>query len=593
MKLTFIITSPDHSFLYGLFYVMAFLVSSVIFIFVGLRKKYPISTWLLITLFGVLFFIIGNKLVTLNSAGWYQLLKGNGLPETGRSILGGILGLVAGLIFAKRWLKFNLPVLDHLAYALPVGMAITRIGCLFGGCCYGTVTTLPWAVQYGNNFQVFQIQSANLQIPGTSTLSLPMHPTQIYDLLFCLGIWLLIYLTRKTWKATGSRLIFVILCYVIFRFVNEFFRDSSMIGHMGEMYLGIKIIQWMILCAAITIAFLLFYRETRFSRGSFQIKETYQINFYREFQLFLAVPAFLTLTYNWLAPFEILTLTFFTSLLLSIYFYNIYCQVFTTHLRRIIPLFFFFSLLTMSQINIDNGKKVSASGNKGWFSISTFGSIGNYPDNHYDCNGTLKETLKRNYSTFGAGVSYHYKPTDYRHLTISTNLYSNTDQSNVPNEVNYESTNINFMASYSGRYAGATVGISSGGSTSLFGSDVVPIIGGWAGEKETIFAEANLMNNYHLMGPPGLAQIGIGSGFGQADKNVGRVGLSIMPNIGLFSARSYTLGGYFAANVLIKDRFTLKPSLFVGKYFGGSMGLEMHLGKDKWKSRTQSNNTHL
>ena len=586
MKQLFIITSTEHSLLYSLFYVVAFLVSAGIFIFVGLRKKYPVSTRLLITLIGVLFFIIGNKLITLNSVGWQQLLTGNGLPETGRSVLGGILGLVAGLLIAKHWLKFNLPVLDNLAFALPIGMAITRLGCLFGGCCYGTVTTLPWAVQYGNNFKVFRIQSANMQIPDTSAFSLPMHPTQIYDLLFCLIICILIYLTKKKWKASGSRLLFSILCYAIFRFVNEFFRDSSMIGRLGEVFLGIKMIQWMILFSISIIAFLLFYRETKMSGDSFQVEKEYQINFQREFLLFLSAPVFLALTFNQLAPFEILTLTFFITLLLTIYFYHIFCQLFTPHLRLIVPLFLFFSLLTMSQINMESGKMVSSvAGNNGWFSINAFGSGGSYPEKYFDCNGNVTEILKRNYSTLGAGISYHYKPTDYRHLTISSNLYSDTDHSNEPNGSSYQSTAFNLMASFSGIYAGGTIGFSVG-AWEKEANKFMPVIGGWAGKKDEIFVEANFLNDYHLMGPPGIIQFGIGSGFGQVDKSVGRAGLSIMP--GLMWSPSYVLGGYFAADIQIKDKYTLKPSLFVGRELGGSLSLQMHLGKNRWKSKTQS-----
>jgi len=591
MKQLFIITSTEHSFLYGLFYMIAFLISAGIFISIGLRKKYPVSTWLLITLFGVLFFIIGNKLITLNAAGWQQLVKGNGFPETGRSVLGGILGLVAGLLIAKRLLKFNPPVLDNLAFALPIGMAITRLGCLFGGCCYGTETSLPWAVQYGKNFRVFQIQSANLQIPDTSAFSLPMHPTQIYDLLFCLIICLLIYLIRNTWKASGSRLLFSILCYAIFRFVNEFFRDSSMIGQLGEVLGGIKMIQWILLSSIFTIAFLLFYRETRISKDSFQEEKKYQINFHREFLLFLTVPVFLSITYQWLAPFEILTLSFFITLLLPIYFYHLYCQIFTPQVRWIVPLFLLFSLLTMSQVNIDNGQKISASENKGWFSISAFGSGGAYPDKHFDCNGAVTEILKRNYSTLGAGISYHYKPTDYRHLTISSNLYSETDQSADHSDDlygdSYQSTAFNFIASYSGRYAGGTLGF-SGGAWEQETNGIIPVIGAWIGKRDELFLESNFMANYHLMGSPAICQVGIGSGFGQMDKSVGRAGLSIMPSIGLFGDKSYVLGGYFAGDIQINNKFRLMPSLFVGSYFGGSLSLQYYLGKDRWKSKTQT-----
>jgi prolipoprotein diacylglyceryltransferase len=589
MRHLFVITTTEHSFLYGLFYVTAFLISAGIFILSGLRKKYPVSTWLLITLFGVFFFIIGDKFITLNAAGWQQLLKGNDLPETGRSVLGGILGLIAGLLIAKRWLKFNLPVLDNLAYALPIGMAITRLGCFFGGCCYGIPTTLPWAVQYGNNFKVFQIQTATMQIPVTSALSLPMHPTQIYDLIFCLIICLLVYLTRKTWKASGSRFLFAILSYTIFRFVNEFLRDSSVIGQLGETFLGLKIVQWMILCSTSIIAFILFYQEARMRTKSCQVEEKHQINFHREFILFLSVPLFLTLIYNQLAPFELLTLTFFMILLLSVYFYHVYFKIISPQLRWIYPLLLLFSLLTMSQMNIEKADKISNKSNNGWFSINAFGSAGSYPDKHFDCNGNVTEILKRNYSTIGAGVSYHYKPTINRHLTISTNIYSDTDRSNKLNEDSYQSTAFNVMASYSTMYAGGTLGLNVG-SWEGVGNHTMPAIGLWVGRKDYIFAETNLMTDYHLMGPAGGLQVGIGSGFGRVDNSLGRIGLSIMPSIGLFGDKGYVLGGYFAGDIQIKDKFTLKPSLFVGKEFGGSLGLQMHLGKGRWKSKAESRN---
>jgi phosphatidylglycerol:prolipoprotein diacylglycerol transferase len=587
MKQLFIITLTEHSFLYGLFYVVAFLFAAGIFIYFGLRRKYPISTWLLITLFGVLFFIIGNRLITLNAAGWQYFIKGNGLPETGRSVLGGIIGLVAGLLIAKRWLKFDLPVLDSLAYSLPIGIAIARLGCLFGGCCYGTETTLPWAVQYGNNFKVFQLQSANMQIPDASALSLPVHPTQIYDLIFCLIICLLIYLTKKTWKASGSRFLFSILCYAIFRFVNEFFRDSSMIGQLGEVLWGIKIIQWMILCSIGIIAFLLFSRERRMSINSFQVEKKYQINLHREFLMFLSALVFIALICNGLAPFEVLTLTFFIILLLSIYLYQIYCQIFSPNLRWIVPLFLFFPLLTMSQVNMDNSQKISAKGNKGWFSINAFGSGGSYPEKHFDCTGNVTETIKRNYSTIGAGVSYHYKPTTNHHLAVSTNIFSDTDRSDQQDESDYQSTSWNILANYNTLYIGGTLGLSVGSWEVSGANEIMPALGLWVGKKDVIFVETNLMTDYHLMGPPGGLQIGIGSGFGQVDRSVGRAGISIMPNSGLWGDEMYVLGGYFVADIQIKDKFTLKPSLFLGKEFGGSIGLQIHLGKDRWKSKKE------
>jgi hypothetical protein len=359
-----------------------------------------------------------------------------------------------------------------------------------------------------------------------------------------------------------------------------------LLGQLGETFLGIKIVQWMILAASVIIGLIIVYRETRLRTEPIQVEKMHPIHFHKEFLLFIVVPGFMVLTNNWLAPFEILTLTFFMTLLLSIYFYHIYFKIISPQLRWIYPLFLLFSLLTMSQMNIDNADEISTKRNKGWFSINTFGSAGSYPDKHFDCEGNVTQILKRDYSTLGAGVSYHYKPTVNRHLTLSTNFYYDADHSYQPNEASYQTTAMNIMASYSSRYAGGTLGLSVG-SWEGVANEFVPAIGLWVGKKDIIFAETNLMTDYHLVGPPGGFQIGIGSGFGQVDNSVGRAGLSIMP--GIFDP-GYILGGYFAGDILIKDRFTLKPSLFVGREFGGSIGLQMHLGKDRWKSQAESQN---
>jgi prolipoprotein diacylglyceryltransferase len=587
MKAMFIITTPEHSFLYSVFYVAAFLVTGGIFVFAGIKRKYPASTWLLITLSGVLFFIIGNKLITLNLADWQQLKNGNGLHETGRSVLGGILGLIVGLSLAKRWLRFNLPVFDNLAYALPIGMAITRLGCLFAGCCHGIPADLPWALQYGNDFTAFYIHQANGLIPHNSALSLPVHPTQLYDLLFCLTISLLVYITRKTWKASGSRFIFVILSYGIFRFVNEFFREPFFQGNLGETFSGIKIIQWLLLGAVLILALLLFYRETGIRARSIPSESMHQLNLHREFILFSTAPLFITLTYRQLAPFEMLTLCFFVLLIFMVFLFNIYGRVITPQLRWSLPLVLLFSFITMSQVRVDQPEKVAGAGSKGWLSVNAFGSAGSYPDKQYDCEGNVTKIVKRNYSTLGTGVSYHYKPNPNQHLTVSSNFYSDRDFSNEPDETDYRTTAVNLLVNFNSKNAGGTLGITYNGGIQSELNEFTPLIGAWVGQRDIIFAEVTLLNDYYLIGAPGAFQMGVGSGFGEMDHNTGRVGVSYMPGIW---GDDYVLGGYLSGDFLVKNRITLKPGIFFGKYVGGSLGIQVHLGNDRWKSKALPRN---
>jgi phosphatidylglycerol:prolipoprotein diacylglycerol transferase len=585
MNTLFIITTEHSSLLYSIFYLAAFLVSASIFIFQGFRNNYPTRTWLAIALFGIMCFIIGNKAITVNPALWRQFFHGQALPETGRSVLGGMLGLIAGLLIAQRWLKFNRPVMDHLAYALPAGIAITRLGCLFGGCCFGTPTNLPWAVQYGASSQAFHAHTELQQISATDVLSLPVHPTQLYDMLFCLVILLLVFLTRNRWKMSGSRFLFSILCYACFRFVEEFFREPALSGSLGETILGIKITQWMIIGAAGIVAFVLTCRELKSRSPSLPVRNSNSISPHREFLLFVTVPLFLVLTSGWLEPFEKLTLWFFMIPLILGYLHGLYHRMIIPELRWEAPLIILLAIVTMSQDMVDKEAKPVTPKYKGWFSVGAFGSLGSYPERHFDCNGNVTETIHRDYSTWGVGMAYHRKPQINHHMMVGVNAYSAIDRSDDPDETDYHSPAFNAFVSYDTRYVGANLGVNYFFDEYNIGK-TTPAIALWAGAKDIFFGEFRLLTDYYLIGRPGFFQLGGGSGFGQVDKNIGRAGLCLEFDTPLFGESNvYVSGVYLAGDILINKKGTLKATLFIGRYVGGSLGFQVHLGKDRWNAK--------
>jgi prolipoprotein diacylglyceryltransferase len=124
-----------------------------------------------------------------------------------KTVLGGIIGVFTGAFLAKSWLKFNRPVLDTLAVAMPISMAISRIGCLMAGCCYGTPTSLPWGIRYRAASHVFDAHLAHGWVhPGDMT-SLAVHPAQLYQVAGCLLIAFIVWRSRKQWKAGGRFLL--------------------------------------------------------------------------------------------------------------------------------------------------------------------------------------------------------------------------------------------------------------------------------------------------------------------------------------------------------------------------------------------------
>jgi phosphatidylglycerol:prolipoprotein diacylglycerol transferase len=97
-----------------------------------------------------LFYVVEYWQERIRGDTWLQTLgRALDFPEGGLVIYGGLFGAAAAAaIFLRRE---RLPVLataDLIAPSLAIGLAFGRIGCLMNGCCYGGLSTLPWAVTF-------------------------------------------------------------------------------------------------------------------------------------------------------------------------------------------------------------------------------------------------------------------------------------------------------------------------------------------------------------------------------------------------------------------------------------------------------------
>jgi len=141
----------------------------------------------------------------------------------GRTIVGGLLGGTLGVLLIKKKLGIRERYGNLLAAPIALGMAIGRIGCLFHGCCFGNPTPLPWGIDFGDG--------------------IARHPTQAYEMLFCLAAFGLLQRARHTAPA-GSLLTRFFLAYFIFRFLEEFIRPHPVVA-------GLTPFQW--ICIAGTL----------------------------------------------------------------------------------------------------------------------------------------------------------------------------------------------------------------------------------------------------------------------------------------------------------------------------------------------------
>jgi len=148
------------------------------------------------------------------------------------SVLGGILGAV---VFMYRNKMPMLRTLDVLATAMPLGMAIGRIGCLLNGCCFGAVTDSTWGIVFPAGSPAYFHQVFHGLVPEGAELVLPVHPTQIYSsilaLLLC-GILLLLRQLRFYQQRSGLVFASFMILYSAGRFMIEFLRtdEDSFLG---------------------------------------------------------------------------------------------------------------------------------------------------------------------------------------------------------------------------------------------------------------------------------------------------------------------------------------------------------------------------
>lgn len=185
-------------------------------------------------------------------------------------------GLLAGVAIASgyAWVaRISLGRLaDAFAFSLPLGIALLRVGCFSGGCCWGDVcvssTRLtpvadpawqrqvqtvpglcradwPLAVTFPAGSPAYlQHRSAGL-LPPRADRSLPVHPVQLYEMLACLALLgMLIVLDRRT-RLWGETFLLGGLGYSLIRLVTDWFRADERL-----LAFGLTLSQYVSICVA-------------------------------------------------------------------------------------------------------------------------------------------------------------------------------------------------------------------------------------------------------------------------------------------------------------------------------------------------------
>ncbi len=142
-----------------------------------------------------------------------QIFSGNGL-----TIEGAVLGAALGIWIYSRFTKFRYGAfVDAIAPSIILAQAIGRVGCFINGCCYGLPTSLPWGVAYTNPASEV----------ARNLLGVPVHPTQVYEIIYNLIIFGVLLSLRNKFKPEGSLFAIYLSFYAIWRIGIDFIRDGN------------------------------------------------------------------------------------------------------------------------------------------------------------------------------------------------------------------------------------------------------------------------------------------------------------------------------------------------------------------------------
>lgn len=240
-----------HIYAYGVFIALGFILGFSYAVRRGREEGIPLERIVDLLFCIVLSAIVGSRLL-------FVLVEFDHYRNYPSHILriweGGLVfygGLILAVVVSIGYLKLNrLPVwkfTDLFSPPIALGLFFGRMGCFFAGCCYGKETLLPWGVTFTDPNSL-------------ARLNIILHPTQLYEALASLALFLFLDWKRNRKAFEGQLFCLFLLLYSVIRFFIEFWRDDPRGFFFGSV---LSTSQGIGIFLAIASFFMLFYLERR------------------------------------------------------------------------------------------------------------------------------------------------------------------------------------------------------------------------------------------------------------------------------------------------------------------------------------------
>jgi prolipoprotein diacylglyceryl transferase len=145
--------------------------------------------------------------------------------EGGLASHGGAIGIVIGMwLYCRKTKESWLWLFDRLVVVVPLASMCIRFGNLMNSEIVGKVTDVAWGFKFLNNDEdLTNFMKFQTPIPVR-------HPTQLYEALFYLVLFVLFYwLWKHKRTAVGPGFMFGLFCVLMFsfRFLMEFMKENQ------------------------------------------------------------------------------------------------------------------------------------------------------------------------------------------------------------------------------------------------------------------------------------------------------------------------------------------------------------------------------